>query len=163
MKLAKIHKILKFKQSDWMKVHIDFNTNKKNAVNNFEKDFFKLMINSVYYSRWTVRSRMTINVHSFWLLILKVLYIRVQKNLHSLFSLWSKFHNGGSKVLTKQFFRNRSSDTSFEQKFYADQEFQLKHQKCKNQVFKRYDVKRRMCVFRKFVSQIWIIYCIWKI
>ena len=51
MKLAKIHKILKFKQSDWMKVHIDFNTNKKNAVNNFEKDFFKLMINSVYYSR----------------------------------------------------------------------------------------------------------------
>ena len=32
-----------------MKKYIDFNTEKrKNATNDFEKDFFKLMINSVY-------------------------------------------------------------------------------------------------------------------
>ena len=32
-----------------MKKYIDFNTEKRtNAANNFEKDFFKLMINSVY-------------------------------------------------------------------------------------------------------------------
>ena len=32
-----------------MKKYIDFNTEKRmNATNNFEKDFFKLVINSVY-------------------------------------------------------------------------------------------------------------------
>ena len=49
MKLIKIYKVLKFKQSDRMKKYIDFNTERRrNAVNDFEKDFFKLMINSVY-------------------------------------------------------------------------------------------------------------------
>ena len=49
MKLTKIYKVLQFKQSDWMKKYIDFNTKKRmSATNDFEKDFFKLMINSVY-------------------------------------------------------------------------------------------------------------------
>ena len=49
MKLTKTHRLSKCKQSDWMKKYIDFNTEKrKNAANDFEKDFFKLMINSVY-------------------------------------------------------------------------------------------------------------------
>ena len=41
MNLSKIHKILKFKQSDWMEKYIDFNTEKKkkNAGNSFEKYF----------------------------------------------------------------------------------------------------------------------------
>ena len=49
MKLTKIHKVLEFKQSDWMKKYIDFNTEKRiNTANDFEKKIFKLMINSVY-------------------------------------------------------------------------------------------------------------------
>ena len=49
MKLAEIHKVLRLKQSDWMKKYIYFNTEKRtNTANSFEQNFFKLMINSVY-------------------------------------------------------------------------------------------------------------------
>ena len=41
MKLTKVHRVLKFNQSDWMKKYIGFNTEKRmNAANDFEKDFF---------------------------------------------------------------------------------------------------------------------------
>ena len=49
MRLTKIHEVLKFRQTDWMKKYIDFKTKKRtNAANSFQKDFFKLMINSAY-------------------------------------------------------------------------------------------------------------------
>ena len=49
IKLTKSHKAVKFKQSDWSKKYIDFNTEKRiNAANSFEKDFLKLIINYAY-------------------------------------------------------------------------------------------------------------------
>ena len=49
MKLKKVHRVLEFTQKPWMKKYIDFNTEKRRiAKNSFEKDFFKLMNNSVF-------------------------------------------------------------------------------------------------------------------
>ena len=62
MKLTEIHRVQEFKQSDWMKKYIYFNTEKRmNAANDFENDFFKLKINSVYgKTRENLRKRINV-------------------------------------------------------------------------------------------------------
>ena len=49
LRLDRIHRAIEFDQTPWLKTYIDFNTQLRTAATiDFEKDFFKLMNNSVF-------------------------------------------------------------------------------------------------------------------
>ena len=90
MKLTKIHRVLRFKQSDWMKKDIDFNTEeRKNAANSFEKDFFKMMITSVYSK----------TMENFW----KIINVRLVTNEKDFLKYTSKPMHIAHKIFGKNF------------------------------------------------------------
>ena len=49
LKLIRVYSAISFRQEAWLKPYIDLNTElRKNAKSEFEKDFYKLKINSIY-------------------------------------------------------------------------------------------------------------------
>ena len=96
MKLTEIHRVLKFKQSEWMKKYIDFNTKKRmSSANDFERHFFKLMINSVYGKimgnlRKRINARLVTNVEDFLKYTSRQTYIAYKifdKNLAAIYEI----------------------------------------------------------------------------
>ena len=64
MKVKKIHRILCFKQSNWLKEYVNSNTKKRQeSTDEFSKNFFKLMINCVYgKSMESIRKRINVKL-----------------------------------------------------------------------------------------------------
>ena len=62
MVLTKVHRVLTYKESPWLKEWVEFCTKKRAAAkNDFEKDFWKLMANAVYGKTMEdVRKRMKV-------------------------------------------------------------------------------------------------------
>ena len=49
LRLTKVHRVIRFNQEAWLKPYIDMYAElKKEAKNDFEKEFFKLMNNSMF-------------------------------------------------------------------------------------------------------------------
>jgi hypothetical protein len=68
LELKKIHRIIKFKQSQFLKQYIDLNTDlRKKAVSQFDQDFFKLLNNSVFGKTLeNVEKRVTVKLINCW-------------------------------------------------------------------------------------------------
>lgn len=66
VKLDKVHRVLEFNQSDWLKKYIDFNTSKRQqSTSEFGKSFYKLLNNAFFgKSMESVRKRVNIRLIS---------------------------------------------------------------------------------------------------
>ena len=68
MKLTKVHRVLKFKQSDWLKKYIDFNADKrKHATKSFEKDFLSwwIIVFMENLRKW-IKVKLVNNTKDYW-------------------------------------------------------------------------------------------------
>ena len=64
MKLEKVHRILKFKESNWLKEYVQFSTKKRQeSTDELNKYFFELVVNCIYRKRiGNIRKRISLKL-----------------------------------------------------------------------------------------------------
>ena len=93
--LKMVHRILEFKQSAWMKPYIGFNTQKRKATNEADKNLFKLLNNAAYGEtmenmRKRIKIRITTNEKDFLKYASRPTYIRHNKFCKNLIVIHEK-------------------------------------------------------------------------
>lgn len=89
--LKRVYRVLQFEQRAWLKPYIDLNTEmRKRATNDFEKNFFKLMINTIFGKTMEdMRGRTIIKLKTKWEGRYGVRKLVAQPN----FKRWTSFGN----------------------------------------------------------------------
>ena len=90
-KLKKIHRILKFKQKDWMKTYIEFNTERRKEANNEADKNHKLLNNAIHGKTIkNMRKRIKIRVVKNFLRVVKKTLLNIHQDLHALIEKYLK-------------------------------------------------------------------------